>query len=57
MKLHARSWPGQEFLAPRGLITLSAGAAMAGAAMAGAALVAAAWRMPVTTAPAPACGQ
>jgi len=52
MKLHARSWPGQEFLAPRGLITLSAGAAMAGAA-----LVAAAWRMPVTTAPAPACGQ
>ena len=33
MKLHARSWPGQEFLAHRGLITLSAGAAMAEAAL------------------------
>ena len=35
MKLPARSWPGREFLAHRGLITLSAGAAMAEAALLG----------------------
>jgi hypothetical protein len=33
MKPHAGSWPGREFLAHRGLITLSAGAAMAEAAL------------------------
>ena len=33
MKRNARSWPGREFLAHRGLITLSAAAAMAEAAL------------------------